>query len=79
MKTLHSGIHAGLLADLRNSEHVSQLEELGIKGFDLVVVNLYPFNETVAGGANIDDCVEQIDIGGPAMIRASAKNYFSGN
>ena len=75
VKTLHPGIHAGLLADLRNPDHVSQLEELGIKGFDLVVVNLYPFNETVAGGANIDDCVEQIDIGGPAMIRASAKNY----
>jgi phosphoribosylaminoimidazolecarboxamide formyltransferase/IMP cyclohydrolase len=75
VKTLHPGIHAGLLADLRNPDHVSQLEELEIKAFDLVVVNLYPFNETVASGAEIDDCVEQIDIGGPAMIRASAKNY----
>ena len=75
VKTLHPGIHAGLLADLRNPDHVSQLEELEIKAFDLVVVNLYPFNETVASGAKIDDCVEQIDIGGPAMIRASAKNY----
>ncbi len=75
VKTLHPGIHAGLLADLRNPDHVAQLEELGIKAFDLVVVNLYPFNETVASGAKIDDCVEQIDIGGPAMIRASAKNY----
>lgn len=75
VKTLHPGIHAGLLADVRNPGHVVQLEELGIKAFDLVVVNLYPFNETVASGAKIDDCVEQIDIGGPAMIRASAKNY----
>ncbi len=75
VKTLHPGIHAGLLADLRNPDHVSQLEQLEIKAFDLVVVNLYPFNETVASGAKIDDCVEQIDIGGPAMIRASAKNY----
>jgi phosphoribosylaminoimidazolecarboxamide formyltransferase/IMP cyclohydrolase len=75
VKTLHPGIHAGLLADLRNPDHVSQLEALEIKAFDLVVVNLYPFNETVASGAKIDDCVEQIDIGGPAMIRASAKNY----
>lgn len=75
VKTLHPSIHAGLLADLRNPDHVSQLEALEIKAFDLVVVNLYPFNETVASGAKIDDCVEQIDIGGPAMIRASAKNY----
>lgn len=75
VKTLHPGIHAGLLADLRNPDHVSQLQELEIEPFDLVVVNLYPFNETVASGAKIDDCVEQIDIGGPAMIRASAKNY----
>ncbi len=75
VKTLHPGIHAGLLADLRNPEHVAQLKELDIKAFDLVVVNLYPFNVTVASGAKIDDCVEQIDIGGPAMIRASAKNY----
>ena len=75
VKTLHPGIHAGLLADLRNPDHVAQLEELDIKSFDLVVVNLYPFNETVASGAKIDECVEQIDIGGPAMIRASAKNY----
>jgi phosphoribosylaminoimidazolecarboxamide formyltransferase/IMP cyclohydrolase len=75
VKTLHPGIHVGLLADLRNPDHVAQLEDLHIKAFDLVVVNLYPFNETVASGAKADDCVEQIDIGGPAMIRASAKNY----
>ena len=75
VKTLHPGIHAGLLADVRNPDHVAQLAKLDIKAFDLVVVNLYPFTETVAGGATIDECVEQIDIGGPAMIRASAKNY----
>lgn len=77
VKTLHPAIHAGLLADTRNPDHVQQLEELDIKPFDLVVVNLYPFNETVASGAGIDACVEQIDIGGPAMIRASAKNFAS--
>ena len=75
VKTLHPGIHAGLLADVRNPDHAAQLEELEIKAFDLVVVNLYPFTETVASGATNDECVEQIDIGGPAMIRASAKNY----
>ena len=75
VKTLHPGIHVGLLADVRNPDHVAQLEELEIKAFDLVVVNLYPFTETVANGATIDECIEQVDIGGPAMIRASAKNY----
>jgi phosphoribosylaminoimidazolecarboxamide formyltransferase / IMP cyclohydrolase len=75
VKTLHPGIHVGLLADVRNHDHVAQLEELEIKAFDLVVVNLYPFTETVANGATIDECIEQVDIGGPAMIRASAKNY----
>lgn len=77
VKTLHPAIHAGLLADTRNPDHVQQLQDLGIKAFDLVVVNLYPFNETVASGAGVDACVEQIDIGGPAMIRASAKNFAS--
>jgi phosphoribosylaminoimidazolecarboxamide formyltransferase / IMP cyclohydrolase len=75
VKTLHPAIHAGLLADLRNEDHVNQLNDLGIRAFDLVVVNLYPFTQTVASGAGIEDCVEQIDIGGPAMIRASAKNF----
>ena len=75
VKTLHPRIHAGLLADVRNPDHAAQLEELEIKAFDLVVVNLYPFTETVANGATIDECIEQVDIGGPAMIRASAKNY----
>jgi phosphoribosylaminoimidazolecarboxamide formyltransferase/IMP cyclohydrolase len=77
VKTLHPAVHAGLLADRRRSEHVRQLEDLGIAPFDLVVVNLYPFTETVASGAAPDECVEQIDIGGPAMVRASAKNHPS--
>jgi phosphoribosylaminoimidazolecarboxamide formyltransferase / IMP cyclohydrolase len=75
VKTLHPHIHGGLLADLRKDSHREQLEDLGILAFELVVVNLYPFEQTVAAGADIDDCVEQIDIGGPAMVRASAKNY----
>jgi phosphoribosylaminoimidazolecarboxamide formyltransferase / IMP cyclohydrolase len=77
VKTLHPAVHAGILADRRRPEHVAQLEELGIAPFDLVVVNLYPFSETVASGASPDECVEQIDIGGPAMVRASAKNHPS--
>ncbi|MDF2578602.1 MULTISPECIES: bifunctional phosphoribosylaminoimidazolecarboxamide formyltransferase/IMP cyclohydrolase [Microbacterium] len=75
VKTLHPSVHAGLLADLRLESHEAQLGELGISAFDLVVVNLYPFVETVASGAAPDDVVEQIDIGGPAMVRASAKNF----
>jgi phosphoribosylaminoimidazolecarboxamide formyltransferase / IMP cyclohydrolase len=75
VKTLHPNVHAGLLADLRLEDHERQLGELGIRPFDLVVVNLYPFVETVASGAEGDDVVEQIDIGGPAMVRASAKNH----
>ncbi|MDZ8170919.1 bifunctional phosphoribosylaminoimidazolecarboxamide formyltransferase/IMP cyclohydrolase [Microbacterium xanthum] len=75
VKTLHPGVHAGLLADLRLEHHEKQLSELGIAPFDLVVVNLYPFVQTVASGAEGDAVVEQIDIGGPAMVRASAKNY----
>jgi phosphoribosylaminoimidazolecarboxamide formyltransferase/IMP cyclohydrolase len=77
VKTLHPGVHAGILADRRKPEHVAQLDELGIAPFDLVVVNLYPFTETVASGASPDECVEQIDIGGPAMVRAAAKNHPS--
>ena len=75
VKTLHPHIHGGLLADLRKESHRRQLEDLGITPFQLVVVNLYPFALTVASGADVDSCVEQIDIGGPAMVRASAKNY----
>ncbi|WP_209622956.1 bifunctional phosphoribosylaminoimidazolecarboxamide formyltransferase/IMP cyclohydrolase [Saccharothrix coeruleofusca] len=77
VKTLHPNVHAGLLADTRRPEHVAQLESLGIAPFDLLVVNLYPFARTVASGASPDECVEQIDIGGPAMVRASAKNHAS--
>ncbi|CAO5148481.1 fused phosphoribosylaminoimidazole carboxy formyl formyltransferase; inosine-monophosphate cyclohydrolase [Frankia sp. AiPs1] len=77
VKTLHPRVHAGLLADLRNAEHAAALAELDIEPFDLVVVNLYPFAATVASGASEDEAVEQIDIGGPAMIRAAAKNHAS--
>ena len=75
VKTLNPRVHGGLLADLRKDSHREQLAEHGIAPFELVVVNLYPFTDTVASGAAVDDCVEQIDIGGPAMVRASAKNY----
>ena len=75
VKTLHPHVHAGLLADLRNPEHVRQLTELKIAPFDLVISNLYPFRETVAAGAGHDEIVEQIDIGGPSMVRAAAKNH----
>lgn len=75
VKTLHPRVHAGLLADGANPDHVTQLEELEIEPFQLCVVNLYPFRETVASGASDADCVEKIDIGGPAMIRAAAKNH----
>ncbi|GGL05378.1 bifunctional phosphoribosylaminoimidazolecarboxamide formyltransferase/IMP cyclohydrolase [Planomonospora parontospora] len=75
VKTLHPRVHAGLLADGGNPAHVAQLEELEIDPFELVVVNLYPFQQTVASGASDAECVEQIDIGGPAMIRAAAKNH----
>ena len=77
VKTLHPRVHSGILADLRKDSHVDQLQELGIEPFDLVVVNLYPFEETVASGASFDECVEQIDIGGPSMVRAAAKNHPS--
>ncbi|GLW05503.1 bifunctional purine biosynthesis protein PurH [Microtetraspora sp. NBRC 13810] len=75
VKTLHPRVHAGLLADSGNPAHVKQLEELEIEPFELVVVNLYPFSATVASGAAPQECVEQIDIGGPAMIRGAAKNH----
>ena len=77
VKTLHPRVHAGILADTRKSEHLEQIAELGVAPFDLVIVNLYPFTETVASGANYDECVEQIDIGGPSMVRAAAKNHPS--
>ena len=77
VKTLHPKVHAGILADRRLPTHVAQLEELGVAPFDLVVSNLYPFTQTVMSGASPDECVEQIDIGGPSMVRAAAKNHPS--
>ncbi|MDR6175839.1 phosphoribosylaminoimidazolecarboxamide formyltransferase/IMP cyclohydrolase [Nocardioides zeae] len=77
VKTLHPRVHAGILADRRLDSHVAQLADLGVEPFDLVVVNLYPFTATVASGATPDECVEQIDIGGPSMVRAAAKNHPS--
>jgi phosphoribosylaminoimidazolecarboxamide formyltransferase / IMP cyclohydrolase len=77
VKTLHPRVHAGILADRRLDDHVRQLKELDVEPFDLVVVNLYPFVQTVKSGASQDDVVEQIDIGGPSMVRAAAKNHPS--
>ncbi|MEU8824156.1 bifunctional phosphoribosylaminoimidazolecarboxamide formyltransferase/IMP cyclohydrolase [Streptomyces sp. NPDC048636] len=77
VKTLHPRVHAGILADQRLEAHREQLAELGVEPFELVIVNLYPFRETVASGASPDECVEQIDIGGPSMVRAAAKNHPS--
>ncbi|MBM7770205.1 phosphoribosylaminoimidazolecarboxamide formyltransferase/IMP cyclohydrolase [Actinokineospora baliensis] len=77
VKTLHPRVHAGLLADMRDPAHVAQLDQLEIAPFDLLVVNLYPFVKTVSSGASPEECVEQIDIGGPAMVRAAAKNHAS--
>ena len=77
VKTLHPRVHAGILADRRLDSHVQQLADLEVEPFDLVVSNLYPFTQTVASGATPDECVEQIDIGGPSMVRAAAKNHPS--
>jgi phosphoribosylaminoimidazolecarboxamide formyltransferase/IMP cyclohydrolase len=77
VKTLHPRVHAGLLADIANPGHEAQLAELGIEPFQLLISNLYPFEATVASGASPAECVEQIDIGGPAMVRAAAKNHGS--
>ncbi|MFD0704978.1 bifunctional phosphoribosylaminoimidazolecarboxamide formyltransferase/IMP cyclohydrolase [Alloscardovia venturai] len=74
VKTLHPHIHAGILADMTNPDHASQIKQLGIKPFDAVVVNLYPFADTVRSGANEAETIEKIDIGGPTMVRAAAKN-----
>lgn len=75
VKTLHPAVHSGLLADLRLADHRRQLSELGFEPFELVVVNLYPFDQTVAAGKPAADVIENIDIGGPAMVRATAKNH----
>ena len=77
VKTLHPRIHAGILADRRKQDHIDQLEQLGVEPFDLVVVNLYPFVDTVASGAGPDAIIEKIDIGGPSMVRAAAKNHHA--
>jgi phosphoribosylaminoimidazolecarboxamide formyltransferase/IMP cyclohydrolase len=77
VKTLHPNVHAGILADKRKPDHLDQLRARELEPFDLVVVNLYPFMETVVSGAKPAEVVEQIDIGGPAMVRAAAKNFES--
>jgi phosphoribosylaminoimidazolecarboxamide formyltransferase/IMP cyclohydrolase len=77
VKTLHPAIHGGLLADQRDPDHLAQIAAQGIEPFDLLVSNLYPFRETVAAGATLEDSIEKIDIGGPAMVRAGAKNFES--
>jgi phosphoribosylaminoimidazolecarboxamide formyltransferase / IMP cyclohydrolase len=77
VKTLHPRVHAGLLADTANPGHGQQLADLGIEPFQLLVSNLYPFEQTVASGAEPHEIIEQIDIGGPAMVRAAAKNHGS--
>ncbi|MEG3662968.1 bifunctional phosphoribosylaminoimidazolecarboxamide formyltransferase/IMP cyclohydrolase [Celeribacter halophilus] len=75
VKTLHPRVHGGLLALRDNAEHVAAMDEHGIGGIDLLVVNLYPFEAALARGADYDEMIENIDIGGPAMIRAAAKNH----
>src|SRR5712672_1749650 len=75
VKTLHPKVHGGLLAIRDNRDHAASMQAHGIAPIDLLVVNLYPFEATVAKGANFDTCIENIDIGGPAMIRAAAKNH----
>jgi phosphoribosylaminoimidazolecarboxamide formyltransferase/IMP cyclohydrolase len=77
VKTLHPRVHGGILADQNNPEHLAAIAELDIKPFDLVIINLYPFAETIASGANFEDSIEQIDIGGPSMLRGAAKNHGS--
>src|SRR3990170_2862745 len=77
VKTLHPRIHAGILADRRKPDHDAQLAEHSIEPFELVVVNLYPFRETVASGAGPEEITEKIDIGGPTMVRSAAKNFES--
>ncbi len=77
VKTLHPRVHSGILADQNNPEHLAAIEGLDIKPFDLVIINLYPFAETIASGANFEESIEQIDIGGPSMLRGAAKNHGS--
>ena len=77
VKTLHPRVHGGILADQNNPEHLAAIAGLDIKPFDLVIINLYPFAETIATGANFEESIEQIDIGGPSMLRGAAKNHGS--
>ena len=77
VKTLHPRIHGGILADQTNPEHLAQLLEQDIAPFDLIVINLYPFTQTISSGAEFSECIEQIDIGGPSMLRGAAKNHNS--
>jgi len=77
VKTLHPRVHGGILADQNNPEHLAAIAELDIAPFDLVIINLYPFAATLASGANFEECIEQIDIGGPSMLRGAAKNHGS--
>ena len=77
VKTLHPRVHGGILADQNNPEHLAAITELDIKPFDLVIINLYPFAETIASGASFEESIEQIDIGGPSMLRGAAKNHGS--
>ena len=75
VKTLHPNVHGGLLGIRDNKDHMAAMSRHSIRPIDLLVVSLYPFEATVAKGASFDDCIENIDIGGPAMIRAAAKNH----
>ena len=77
VKTLHPKIHSGILADQDNSDHMQAIADLDIEPFDLVIINLYPFAQTIASGAAYAECIEQIDIGGPSMLRGAAKNHGS--
>jgi phosphoribosylaminoimidazolecarboxamide formyltransferase/IMP cyclohydrolase len=77
VKTLHPRVHGGILADQSNPEHLAAIAELDIAPFDLVIINLYPFAETIASGASYEESIEQIDIGGPSMLRGAAKNHGS--
>ena len=77
VKTLHPRVHGGILADQNNPEHLAAIAELDIQPFDLVIINLYPFAATIASGANFEESIEQIDIGGPSMLRGAAKNHGS--
>jgi phosphoribosylaminoimidazolecarboxamide formyltransferase/IMP cyclohydrolase len=77
VKTLHPRIHSGILADQNNPDHLKAIADLDIAPFDLVIINLYPFAQTIASGASFEQCIEQIDIGGPSMLRGAGKNHGS--